>query len=126
MELETDRRCQARVLCVELAAYSGRRRGQVSTPVCVGKTLDLSESGVRLQVSTGVEEGDLVELDIAVGEELILARARVIHVELIEGGLQEVGAEFTDFFQQGEALLRQHLQDHSNGELPTGAPISAP
>ncbi len=76
----------------------------------MGRTLDLSRSGVRFKVSTGLEEGDLLELEIGAREELIQAEARVVHVELAEGGLLEIGAEFTSLSRQDRAVLLSLLE----------------
>ena len=61
------------------------RHERRTTSTSMGRTLDLSRSGVRFKVSTGLEEGDLLELEIGAGKELIHAEARVVHVELEEG-----------------------------------------
>ena len=76
----------------------------------MGRTIDLSRSGVRFKVSTGLEEGDLLELEIGAGEKLIQAEARVVHIELAEGGLLEIGAEFTSLSRQDRAVLLSLLE----------------
>ena len=55
-----NRRKEPRVRSVHLVAYAGKRLERLSTPISMSKTLDLSPSGVRLQVETGIEEGDLL------------------------------------------------------------------
>ena len=76
----------------------------------MGRTIDLSRSGVRFKVSTGLEEGDLLELEIGAGEELVQAEARVVHVELAEGGRLDIGAEFTSLSRQDRAVLLSLLE----------------
>ena len=71
----------------------------------MGKTLDLSPLGVRIQVSTGMEEGEPLDLEISAGEGRIQAEARVVHIELVEGGFFEVGAEFTRLDDPDRAVL---------------------
>ena len=102
---DQNRRRALRVRSINLVAYAGKRRERQKTSISMGKTLDLSQSGVRIQVSTGLEEGDLLEIEIGAGEELIQAEARVVHVELVEGGFFEVGAEFTNLADQDRAVL---------------------
>ena len=106
-----NRRREPRGRSIALVAYAGKSRGRQKTAISMGKTLDLSPSGVRLQVDAGMEEGDLLEIEIGViaGEELIQVEARVIHVELAEGGFFEVGAEFTTIAEEDRAVLRSLL-----------------
>ena len=100
-----NRRKEPRVRSVHLVAYAGKRLERQLTPISMSKTLDLSPSGVRLQVETGIEEGDLLELEIGAGEKLIQAEARVVDVELVEGGFFEIGAEFTSLADPDRAVL---------------------
>ena len=108
MPSDQNRRRTPRVRSIRLVAYASkeRERGKVS----IGTTTNLSQTGVRFQVSTGVEEGDLLELEIGAGEELIQAEARVVHVELAEGGRLEIGAEFTSLSHQDRAALLSLLE----------------
>ena len=109
MPKEDDRRAACRIRSVHLAAYSGESNERPKRAISMGRTLDLSSSGVRLEVDTALEEGDVLEFEITIGEKTIQARARVIHVELVEGGLLEVGAEFGGLAKEDEAVLRSLL-----------------
>ena len=108
MPSDQNRRRTPRVHSINLVAYTRHERRITSTSM--GRTIDLSRSGVRFKVSTGLEEGDLLELEIGASEELIHAEARVVHVELAEGGLFEVGAEFTSLSHQDRAALLSLLE----------------
>ena len=105
---DLNRRRTPRVRFIRLVAYASKRRERQK--VSIGRTIDLSQTGVRFQVSTGVEQGDLLELEIGAGEELIQAEARVVDVVLAEGGLREVGAEFTSLADPDRAVLLALLE----------------
>ena len=103
--MSENRRREPRVRSLNLVAYAGKGRERQTTPISMGKTLDLSPSGVRLQVETGIEKGDLLEIEIGAGEEFVQAEARVVHIELVEGGLFEAGAEFTSLSEEDRSVL---------------------
>ena len=108
MPSDQNRRRTPRVHSVRLVAYARRERRITSTSI--GRTIDLSRSGVRFIVSTGLEEGDLLELKIGADEERIQTEARVVHVELVEGGRLEIGAEFTSLSRRDRAVLPSLLE----------------
>ena len=116
MPTDQNRRRAPRVRSINLVAYVGKRRERQTTPIALGKTLDLSPLGVRIEVNTELKEGDLLDLEIGAGERLVRAEARVVHVpspetgedlffELVDGGFFEIGAEFTNLADRDRAVL---------------------
>ena len=77
-----NRRSAPRVRSMNPVVYVSTRRERRKASISMGKRLDLSPSGVRIQVSTGLEDGDSLELEIGLeigaGEKLIQAKARVV------------------------------------------------
>ena len=112
---QTPRRA-SRVRSVHLVAYTDKTRERETASISLGKTLDLSPFGIRIEVNERLEKGDLIELEIGVGDKLIQAEARVVHVpplftdeglrfEVAEGGCFKVGAEFTSIADEDRAVL---------------------
>lgn len=62
--------------------------------VTVGRTMDVSETGVRLETPGHLCIDDKVRLEIAVEERLVNASGRVVHAAR-RGDLIEAGIEFT-------------------------------
>jgi hypothetical protein len=62
--------------------------------VTVGRTVDVSEMGVRVETPGHLSVDDIVRLEIAVEETVVDARGRVIRTMRI-GELIEAGIEFT-------------------------------
>lgn len=78
--------------------------GEVS--VAVGRTVDISEAGVRIEIPEVLGVDDNVRLEIAVEETVVNARGRVIRVMRL-GELIEAGIEFTVITEEDRlALLR--------------------
>jgi len=62
--------------------------------VTVGRTIDVSETGVRLETPGHLCIDDGVRLEIAVEETIVNASGRVVHAARV-GDLIEAGIEFT-------------------------------
>ena len=62
--------------------------------VTVGRTLDVSETGVRIETPGHLSIDDLVRLEIAIEETVVNATGRVVHAARV-GELIEAGIEFT-------------------------------
>ena len=74
--------------------------------VRVGRTVDISETGVRIEAPGGLCVDDKVRLEIAVEETVVNARGRVIRAARV-GELIEAGIEFTVIADEDRlALLR--------------------
>jgi c-di-GMP-binding flagellar brake protein YcgR len=80
------------------------QRGQ-GAQLEIGRTLDISEHGLRVETADALELGVDLELQIAAGERLIEARGRVVHCRP-EADHHETGIQLTEI-EDGdrEALL---------------------
>lgn len=72
----------------------------------VGRTLDVSAAGVRVETPGLLGVDDQVRLEIAVEETLIDARGRVVRVARV-GRLIEAGIEFTSITDSDRAELQK-------------------
>ena len=71
-----------------------RNGGTDEISVTVGRTIDVSESGVRVEIPGSLCIDDKVRLEIAVEETVVNAQGRVIRAMRL-GDLIEAGIEFT-------------------------------
>ena len=71
-----------------------RNGNATEASVTVGRTVDVSSTGVRVQTPGHLCIDDLVRLEIAVEDHLVEARGRVVRSARI-GELIEAGIEFT-------------------------------
>ncbi len=80
--------------------------GQREVSVVVGRTVDISETGVRVETPGHLNVDDKVRLEIAVEETVVNAKGRVIRAMRV-GDLIEAGIEFTVIADEDRlALLR--------------------
>ena len=100
----SDRRRSARVRSLRLATLEPIGAGSAEAPVEVGRTLDVSEAGVRLETTRELRPGQELELQIAVADRLINCRGRVVHTET-SGGLVLTGIEWLEITPRDLALL---------------------
>jgi hypothetical protein len=90
---QSERRSSPRVRALyHVVITSDGLREELS--VTVGRTVDVSETGVRLETPGHLCIDDNVRLEIAVEETVVKASGRVVHAARI-GELIEAGIEFT-------------------------------
>jgi len=76
----------------------------------MGRTLNLSESGILLETHFPIEERHAIVLSIGLGDDLVDVRGRRVHVNALEQGLYEIGIEFVDPEETVIRSIRQFLQ----------------
>ena len=96
----SDRRSSPRVRSLRLMTLEPIGAEDDNAPVDVGRTLDISEAGTRVETTRELKPGQELELQIAVGDRVISARGRVVHVEntgvLVITGIEWVAIDKTD------------------------------
>ncbi len=92
----TGERRAVRVNKVFLTAYVNREGIEQKTPVLLGKTINISTTGVGMEVYQEVAAGSTMELEIDLHESLMKIKGKVVHVRLIEENCYQVGIEFDE------------------------------
>ena len=75
----------------------------------MGRTLNISESGILLETHFPIELGHVVQLTISLEEELLDIKGKPIHVRSREKGKYEVGIQFFELDQYTNRLLKQFI-----------------
>ena len=91
------------VACLLNFQLEGRERFPAS--IGVGRIVDISKSGVRLETNQELQVGLLLRLEVALEQTLVHATARVVHASPLESGLCVVGAEFSSVGEKDQAAL---------------------
>jgi c-di-GMP-binding flagellar brake protein YcgR len=100
------KRREPRVNRLFLTAYVNREGEEQKTPVLLGRTFDISSTGVGMEVYQEVAAGSTMELEIDLQDSLLAITGRVVHVRNNEAGSFQIGIEF-DEAQDRLAELRQ-------------------
>ncbi|MDR9500280.1 MAG: PilZ domain-containing protein [Desulfurivibrionaceae bacterium] len=75
----------------------------------MGRTLNLSESGILLESTTRLEPGQAVDMEIALQNDLINARGVVAHSSATDRDHYQTGLEFTKISSADLEILKKHL-----------------
>jgi PilZ domain len=63
-----------------LTAYVNREGQEQKTPVSLGRTLDVSTTGVGMEVYQEVQIGSLMDLEFDLQDSLLTVQGKVVHV----------------------------------------------
>ncbi|HYC78311.1 MAG TPA: PilZ domain-containing protein [Planctomycetota bacterium] len=104
-----DRRSATRFDTANLVAHS-EAGGAASVPYGLGVTLDLNEFGIRVQHADPFLVGDRFRFHLALGDDLVEATGRVVHVSQALNGTYEAGIEFLDVSAKAVESIRRHCK----------------
>ena len=87
----------------------------------MGRTLNISESGILLETNFPIESEYLVILTIALEEDLLELKGKPIHDRSNETGKFEIGIEFLEPDQDSIRLLEKFINKDESQNNSTGA-----
>ena len=87
----------------------------------MGRTLNISESGILLETNFPIESEYLVILTIALEEDLLEIKGKPIHDRSNETGKFEVGIEFLEPDHDSIRLLEKFINKDESQNKSTGA-----
>ena len=77
----------------------------------MGRTLNISESGILLETHFPVEPEHTIQLTISLEENLLDINGKPVHVRSIDGGKYQIGIEFTDLDADSAIVLKQFISE---------------
>ena len=99
-----DSRRSPRVNRLLLTAYVNRDGKEQKTPVSLGRTLDISLTGVGMEVFQEVQIGTVMDLDLDLKDSIITVHGKVVHVRSEGDDRYVVGIEFDELLEQPEVV----------------------
>ena len=108
-----ERRRHPRVRILNLFSYVTKEGDKQTTAVSIGRALDVSASGMRLELHQQVNPGSAMELEIAIEEELFNVTGKVIHVHETSPGVHVAGVRFDDVYADVNEKFNASLQSDS-------------
>ena len=75
----------------------------------MGRTLNLSESGMLLETHFPIEPKHELQLTISLEEDLLDIQGKPVHIRSVEGGKYQVGIKFMDLDQKSIELLKNFI-----------------
>lgn len=76
----------------------------------IGRTLNVSESGILLETHFPIESDQNVELTLGFEENLVNLKGKVIHLLNGETGKFEMGIQFTDMEEQAAEVIKDFIE----------------
>ena len=92
--LPQERRSYPRVRALYLVHYVTDSEAFERTSAKIGRTLDISSAGVRLEIYEAIAPGTDVEVEIALGDLVFSTRGKTVHTLETDSGIFIAGIEF--------------------------------
>lgn len=77
----------------------------------MGRTLNISESGILLETHFPIESKHTLQLTISLEEELLDIKGKPVHIRSMGGGKYQIGIKFLDLGQKSTALLKKFITE---------------
>ena len=106
LESVMEKRASPRIRSLLLASYVPRKGEQQEYIISIGRTLDVSEGGAKIETHRQLEKGLQLELEIAVEDQIISAKGEVLYSQELRDGLFGTGISFTAINEEARRLLR--------------------
>jgi hypothetical protein len=101
-----EKRLSPRLRSLNLTSYLPKKNGQQEHIVSVGRTLDVSEGGAKLETHRPIDKGTILELALAVENSIITAEGEVLYSEELGDGLFGTGVCFTSIKDEDRHRLK--------------------
>jgi hypothetical protein len=77
----------------------------------MGRTLNISESGILLETHFPVESNHTIQLTVSLEENLLDIIGKPVHVKSIDGGKYQIGIQFADLDENATKMLQDYISD---------------
>ncbi len=77
----------------------------------MGRTLNISESGILLETHFPIESEHTIRLTISLGENLLDIVGKPMHVRSVDGEKYRIGIKFADLESKAIGILRSFIDD---------------
>jgi len=108
-----DKRCHERVHSLNLVSLSKYSEDGYVELAELGRTLDLSEGGIRLEAFEVIPVGTSTRLRIALRDDIVDVGGRVAYIEEGDDNHIITGIEFLDLSDQHRQVLRRFLSERA-------------
>jgi hypothetical protein len=80
----------------------------------MGRTLNISESGILLETYFPVQPDHTIQLSISLKESIVDIKGKPVHVQSLGGGKYQIGIQFVDLDENAGNMLQEFI---GGGEL---------
>ncbi len=83
----------------------------------MGRTLNISQSGILLETHFKMEFNHYVILSMALGDELVDVRGKVVHCGVGKDNAYQTGVQFVNIDENAELLLKKYIDFFKEQQL---------
>ena len=106
--MNEEKRKHFRTDSLNLLNYIYFDKGEDEATQGMGRTLNVSESGILLETHSPMEEKNIVSLTIGLREKMVDIKGRVIYSKKNAAGMYESGIEFFDVDSASQKVIREY------------------
>ena len=88
----------------------------------MGRTLNISESGILLETHFPVEPSHIVQLTISLEEDLLDIKGKPVHITPKKDGKYEIGIHFTESDPNTATMLKKFIDGGAGGQKTSDQP----
>lgn len=107
--MKSEKRKHIRVNALNLSHVAVDDR-EKTVKQAIGRTLNVSETGILLETHFPIESDQNVELTLGFEEDLVNLKGKVIHLLNGETGKFEMGIQITDIDDQGTVVIKDFIR----------------
>ena len=105
----TEHRQFIRKQSLHLLDYIVIDRNGLQTTYSMGRTLDVSENGLKLETTQQISKGDTLLITVGLEDDLVDLRGEVIHSEYRDKRYI-TGVEFRDISEEGKRIFKRYSE----------------
>jgi hypothetical protein len=106
LESIREKRASPRIRSLNLTSYVPKKNEQQEYIISIGRTLDVSEGGAKIETHRKLNRGLQLELEIAVEDQIISAKGEVLYSMELTDDLFGTGIRFTAIAREDRHLLQ--------------------
>jgi len=77
----------------------------------MGRTMNISESGILLETHFPVEPNHIIQLTISLEEDLLDIKGKPVHVRTLDDGKYQIGIQFMDLDTDATSILKKFISE---------------
>jgi methylthioribose-1-phosphate isomerase len=105
----TEHRHSIRKNSLHLLDYLIIDQDGMQTTYSMGRTLDVSENGLKLETTQKISKGDTLLITVGLEEDLVDLRGEVVHTEVLDERFI-TGIEFRDISAEGRRIFKKYAE----------------
>jgi len=109
-QMTRDKRRHARVNSLNLLSYACFDEQDQSVGQGMGRTLNVSESGILLETHAPLDTGCSITLSVGIEDDLVDIKGRVVFSKKNETEQYESGIEFTEIDETSNSILSKFIK----------------